>query len=165
MSSIRQNQRGSVKFNWSVTVTIGGITKRFSLGTKDKSQANTMKILIDNMEVQSRINPEVSNQLWIQFYSLIGQSDKYLDKEAKQNPMVFDAVNECIDRKHQQGTISARTKVIYQDCLTNVIEAMGKRLPIQDLDQEVYDHLIDHLHNKGYAPTSKNIKLRDAQLL
>ena len=160
MSSIRQNQRGSIRFNWSVQVTIGGITKKFSLGTKDKSQANTMKILIDNMEVQSRINPEVSNQLWVQFYSLIGQSDKYLDKQKKENPFVVDAFKECIDRKYQQGTIGARTKVIYKDCFNNVKECIGKRLSIQDLDQEVYDHFIDFLHSKGYAPVSKNIKLR-----
>ena len=160
MSYLYQNQCGSVRYNWSVKVTLGGITKRFSLGTKDEGQAKTMKTLIDNMEVQSRINPQITDELWRQFYQLIGQADKYLDIHQKENPLVIDAFEECADRKHQQGTIGARTKVIYHDCLNNVKESIGKRLSIQDLDQEVYDHFIDYLHTKGYAPVSKNIKLR-----
>ena len=97
MSYLYQNQCGSVRYNWSVKVTLGGITKRFSLGTKDEGQAKTMKTLIDNMEVQSRINPQITDELWRQFYQLIGQANKYLDIHQKENPLVIDAFEECID--------------------------------------------------------------------
>ena len=160
MSILKQNQCGSVYYNWSIKVTIGGIQKRFSLGTKDEGQARTMKTLIDNMEVQSRINPDINNELWRQFYYLIGQQDKWEDDQAKENPYVLDAFKQCYDRKIEQGTIGKRTKVIYQDSRKSLKEIISPKLKIQDLDQDIYDAFIDHLSAKGYAPVSKNIKLR-----
>ena len=43
MCKIYQNQKGKVKYNFAVHITLGGETRRVSLNTKDKTIAEQYK--------------------------------------------------------------------------------------------------------------------------
>ena len=58
MSQIYQNRSGKKVYNWSVLAQIGSIKGRFTLGTKSKQQARKLKEQIDNLDLQSRVNPD-----------------------------------------------------------------------------------------------------------
>jgi len=160
MSQIYQNRSGKKVYNWSVLAQIGSIKGRFTLGTKSKQQARKLKVQIDNLELQSRVNPDKAEEYQRVFFDVIGQSNKWLEMKLAADPYFFDVFKECIDNKVSMGVITERTVETYMDTLTNLKQVFKKSFKLSQFNQQQYDKFANYLNEYGYATASRNMKLR-----
>ena len=160
MCKIYQNQKGKVKYNFAVHITLGGETRRVSLNTKDKTIAEQYKQPIDNFELQTRLDPDTTNYYWTKFYTLIGRQDMIeLDKH-KDDPKFLEHFSQWIDNKYKMRLVSRKTWETYTLCNANLKAIFNEKHYLSDFSQDKYDELYAFWIDQGYKPATISIRAR-----
>ena len=160
MCKIYQNQKGKVKYNFAVHITLGGETRRVSLNTKDKAIAEQYKTPIDNFELQTRLDPDTTNYYWKKFYVLIGRQDLIEIDKHKNDPKFLEHFFQWIDTKYKMRLVSRKTWETYTLCNANLKAIFNENHYLSDFSQDKYDELYAFWIDQGYKPATISIRAR-----
>lgn len=160
MCRIYQNQKGKVRYNFTCQLTLGGITKRVSLGTKDKSLAFSYKPDIERFELATRRDPDLTSLYWKKFYALIGREDLIEIERAKNDPLFLDHFESWINQKYKMNLVCKNTYDTYLNCLDNLQYVFNRKHYLSDFSQDKYDELYGIWVDQGYKPATISIRAR-----
>ena len=164
MSTIYQNQEGSIKYNYSIKCRIGHHQLRSSLKTKSRQIATRIKNQIDDIEIDARLNPHRVDDYVARFWILMGKEDEHRKHKEAVNPKFLDAYEKCYMGKLRDEVITESTLHLYKDFHKNLLTLFElhkvKDLKLHSFNQEMLDNLMEYFKDQEYSPTTKNMRLR-----
>lgn len=164
MSKMYQNQMGSKKYNYSITSRIGNQDLQSTLGTKDIDVATKLKIKIDELEIDARLNPHRTENYIHSFWTLLGKDDQYRKQQEDLNPDFLTLYEKMYMSKYRDEVISDRTLTLYKDFHKNMDSLLNQHnlegLKLNGFNLKVLDHLMEFFAAQEYSATTKNMRLR-----